>query len=40
MTDAISTTMEKKEAGKRVRGVRSRDWFAFLSSEVREDLVV
>lgn len=40
MTDAVNTTMEKKEAGKRVRGVRSRDWFAVLSSEVGEGLVV
>lgn len=40
MTDAISTTMEIKEAGKRVRSVKSRDWFAILSSEVGEGLVV
>ena len=40
MTDAIITTMEKNEAGKRVKDVRSRCQFAVLSREVGEGLVV
>lgn len=40
MTDAIITTMEKYESGKRVKDIRSRRWFAVLSREVGEGLVV